>query len=162
MIQSREFLDDANRIMTGLDNFINVAFKMLELHSKELSNIDSKQYKNNKNKLYRDAGLNMIGKKIKKKFGSRIPTTNNELKDIMKVIITTNITSREGGYLNFLRPLMAAALALRKSLFTPLVKIALVPFGLSAAMSATVAAIQKKICVSGTTVLKSLTKKLNI
>ena len=32
------------------------------------------------------AGLNMIGKKIKGKFGHGITLTNNEIKDIMKVI----------------------------------------------------------------------------
>ena len=41
---------------------------MLESYSKELNNIDTKKYKNNKNKnnLYIDAGLNMIGKRFKK------------------------------------------------------------------------------------------------
>ena len=41
-------------------------------------------------------------------------------------------------------PLMAAGLPFMKSVLTPLTKNVLLPFGLSAAMSATDAAIQKK------------------
>ena len=33
-----------------------------------------------------DLRLNLIGKKMKEKFGSGITLTNNEIKDIMKVI----------------------------------------------------------------------------
>ena len=35
---------------------------------------------------------------------------------------TRKITSQEGGFLNFLRPLMAAGLSLMKNLLTPLAK----------------------------------------
>ena len=61
----------------------------------------------------------MIGKKIKEKFVSGITLTNKKIKDIMKVIkslkdretllkgTTRKITSQEGRFLNFLRPLMA-------------------------------------------------------
>ena len=64
----------------------------------------------------------MTDKKIKEKFGSGITVANNEIKDIMKVIksldnrgivltgTTTKITSREGGFLNFIRPLMTGVL----------------------------------------------------
>ena len=57
---------------------------------------------------------------------------NNEIKDIMKVIkslenraillkgTTRKIASQEGGFLNFLRSLMAAGLPLLKSVLTPL------------------------------------------
>ena len=55
------------------------------------------------------------------------------------------MTSQEGGFLNFLRPLLTAGLPLMKSVLTPLVKTVLLPFVLSAAISATDAAIQKKI-----------------
>ena len=77
-------------------------------------------------------------------------------KDIIKVIkplenrgillkgTTGKITSQEGRFLNFLRPLMTAGLPLMKSVLKPLAKRVLLPFGLSAAMPATVAAIQKK------------------
>ena len=58
---------------------------MLELYTKELSNIDTKKYNKNKNHLFLDAGLNMIDKKVKEKFSSRI-TLNNEIKDILKVL----------------------------------------------------------------------------
>ena len=73
-------------ITSGLDNFFNFPYKVLKSYSKELSNIDTKKYKNNKNYLFIDSGLNMIGKKIKEKFGPGKTLTNNEIKDIMKVI----------------------------------------------------------------------------
>ena len=64
---------------------------------------------------------------------------------------TRKITGQVGGFVNLPRPLMADDLPLRKSVFTPLAKSALLPCGLSAAMSATDAAIQKKIYESLTT-----------
>ena len=60
---------------------------------------------------------------------------------------TRKITSQEGGFLNFLRPLMTAGLSLMKSVFTPLAKSVLLPLGLSEA------AVQKKIYGSETTAL---------
>ena len=57
---------------------------------------------------------------------------------------TRKITSEERRPLNFLRPLMTTGLPLMKSVLTPLAKNVSLPFGLSAAMSATDAAIQKK------------------
>ena len=75
---------------------------------------------------------------------------NNEIKYLMKVIkslenkgillkgTTRKITSQKGVFLNFLRPLMTAAL------LTPLAKSLLLPFGLLARMSAADAATQKK------------------
>ena len=96
-----------------------------------------------------------------KVLGTGITLTNNEIKDIMKVIkslenrrilfkgTTRKITSQEGGFLNFLRPLMTANLPLMKSELTPLAKIVLLPLGLSGGMSAADAAIQKKIYGSG-------------
>ena len=68
---------------------------------------------NNKD-VFVDAGLSLLGKKIKKGIssikGSGITLTNNEIKDIMKVIkylenrgillkgTTRKITSQEGGF----------------------------------------------------------------
>ena len=57
---------------------------------------------------------------------------------------TRKITSEERRLLNFLRPLMTTGLPLMKSVLTPLAKNVSLPFALSAAMSATDAAIQKK------------------
>ena len=97
--------------------------------------------------------------------GSGITLTNNEIKDIMKVIkslenrgillkgTTRKITSQEGGFLNFLRPLMTAGLPLMKSVLTPLAKSVLLPLELSAGMSTADAAIQKTIYGSGATAL---------
>ena len=45
---------------------------------------------------------------------------------------TRKISSQEGGFLNFLRPLMTSGLPLMKSVLTPLAKNVLLPFGLSA------------------------------
>ena len=56
---------------------------------------------------------------------------------------TRKITSQEGGFLNFLRPLITAALLLMKNVLTPLAKSVLLPLGLSAVMSAADTAIQK-------------------
>ena len=57
---------------------------------------------------------------------------------------TRKITSQEGGFLNFLRPLMTACLPLIKSVFTPLAKSVLLPLELSTGMSAADVAIKKK------------------
>ena len=141
--------------ISGMDNFINFPFEMENLYLKELSNIDTKKI--NRNNLFIDAGLNIIGKKVKEKSGSGVTLTDNEIKDIMKVIkslenrgillkgTTRKTTSQEGGFLNFLRPLITAGLPIMKNVLTPLAKIVLIPLGLTAAASATDAAIQKKI-----------------
>ena len=91
-----------------------------------------------------DAGLCLLGKKIKKGVssfhGSGTTPTNNEIRDLMKVIKSlenrgillkvTNrkVTSQEGGFLIFLRPLMTAGLPLMKNVLTPLPKNVLLPF----------------------------------
>ena len=56
---------------------------------------------------------------------------------------TRKITSREGRFLNFLRPLMTAGLPLMESVLTPLAKSVLLPLGLSAGMSAADAGMPK-------------------
>ena len=65
--------------------------------------------------------------------------TNNEIKDIIKVIkslknrrilvkgTTRKISSQEGVFLDFLRPLMTAGLPLMKNVHTTLAKSILVP-----------------------------------
>ena len=91
--------------------------------------------------------------------------TNNEIKDIINVVkclenrgillrgITRKITRHEGGFLNFLRQLMAGGLPLLKNVLTLLARSVLLLFGLPATMSATGAAIQRKIHRSGITEL---------
>ena len=88
---------------------------------------------------------------------SIITLTNNEIENTIKVIkslenrrnllkeTTAKIASQEGGFLNLLRPLMTAGLPLMKSVPTPLARSVLLQFGLLAAMSATDAALQKKL-----------------
>ena len=78
------------------------------------------------------------GKKLKIT-GSGITLTNNEIKDIIKVIrylenrgillkgATKKVTSQEGGFLNFLRPLMSFDFPLIKNILIPLAKSVLLP-----------------------------------
>ena len=58
---------------------------------------------------------------------------------------TRKISSQEGGFLNILRSLMTVGLLFMKNVLTALVKSVLLPLGLTAAVSATDAAIQEKI-----------------
>ena len=121
--------------------------------------------------LARDLGKDFLDKQIGKfkdyitnEGCSGIMLTNNETKDIMKVIkslenkvfIKRNyrkITSQEGEILKFLRRLMTAGLRLMKNVLTPLAKNVLLLLGLTAAASATDEVIQKKLFGSGTTSL---------
>ena len=78
------------------------------------------------------------GKKLKIT-GSGITLTNNEIKDIIKVIrylenrgillkgAIKKVTSQEGGFLNFLRPLMSFDFPLIKNILIPLAKSVLLP-----------------------------------
>ena len=109
-------------------------------------------------------GINKLLKKITLSKGSRITL---KVYGIMKVIkslgnrgillkgTTTKITNKEGWFLNFLSSLMAARLPLMKSesVLTSLAKSIMLEFGLSAATSATDAAIQENIYGSGITAL---------
>ena len=104
-------------------------------------------------------------KSIKNSFGGGITLTDNEIKDIIKVIkslenrgillkrTTGKITGQEGGFSNFLRPLMTTCSALIKSVLTPLAKSVWLQLGLSARMSAADEAMKKKIYGSGSTTL---------
>ena len=102
-------------------------------------------------------GLDRLKKDLSTSEGSGITLKNNEMTDIMKVnkssenwaILIKGATrksiSQEGGFSNFLRSLMTTGLPLMKNVLKLLAKGVLLPFGLSAAMSATDAAIQKKL-----------------
>ena len=57
---------------------------------------------------------------------------------------TTKITSQEGRFLNFLRPVMTAGLPLIRNVLIPLANV-LMPLQVSAAMWPTHAAFQRKI-----------------
>ena len=82
--------------------------------------------------------------------------TKNEINDIIKVVrsseikgisskgTTRKITSQKGGFLNFVRPLMTAALLSIKNVLMPLAKNVLLPFGLLAGMTAADVAVQNK------------------
>ena len=103
--------------------------------------------------------MNLIKKTVLSK-GTGINLTNNEIKDlkvtkslkdgwILIKATTRKITSQEGSFLNFLRPLMIVGLTLIKSVLTPLAKSVLIPLGLSTGMSAAAVAFRKKINRSG-------------
>ena len=83
MIQAGEFLTD----ITDLDNFVNFPFKALQPYLKELKNISTQNLNDD---ILADVGLNMIGRKIKKGISSikglGVTPTNNEIKEIIKVI----------------------------------------------------------------------------
>ena len=95
-----------------------------------------------------DAGLNIIGKNIKKGILSITDSGITHIKDIIKVVkslenkgisskgTTTKVTSQEGWFLNFLSSLMTAGLPLMKSVLTPLAKSVLIPIVLSIEISA--------------------------
>ena len=86
-------------------------------------------------------------------FGLGITLTNNEIKDIIKVIkylenrgilskkTNRKIASQEGEFLNFLKLLMTADLPLMKSILTPLAKNVLILFELIAAVASDAALI---------------------
>ena len=79
-----------------------------------------------------DAGRNVISKKIEDGLtSSGLTLTNNEIKYITKVNrclenrlllkrASRKLTSQEGGFLNFLRPLMSASLPIMKNKLTTL------------------------------------------
>ena len=118
-----------------LPNIFGSPFKEIIL-ANSIKNLFGKELKNKYLKeidinLFVDTGLNIIGKKAKKRILSTtisgITLTNNKINDIIKVIkslentgilskgTTTKITSQEGGDLNFLRPIITAALLLMKT-----------------------------------------------
>ena len=86
-------------------------------------------------------------------FGLGITLTNNEIKDIIKIIkylenrgilskkTNRKIASQEGEFLNFLKLLMTADLPLMKSILTPLAKNVLILFELIAAVASDAALI---------------------
>ena len=68
-------------------HFYRMMNSIVNSYVKELKNADNKKVNN---EILVDTGLNIIGEKIKKGIssitGSRITLTNNEIKDIMKII----------------------------------------------------------------------------
>ena len=89
-----------------------------------------------------DARLNVIGKKIKDRLtGSGITLKKVKIKDTVKVIsslenrrlllkgTTRKITRQEGGFLNFLKPLVLVGSPLIKNVLTPLAKSVFIPLG---------------------------------
>ena len=144
----------------------------MELYIEELKKdllINTKEIK----KIHLEAGLNVIAKNIKDRLkSSGITLTNNEIKYIIKAIrslenrgillkgTSRKITSQEGGFLNFVKPLMLNGLAIKKDRLTPLAKSVLVSLRLAVPASVRDAAIQKNIFGSSMTVLIISNKKI--
>ena len=111
----------------------------------------------------------IIELKLNKKFtiskGSGVMLTNNKIKYIMKVTrslenrgillkgTARKIISQEGGFLNYLDPLLKTGLPLIKNVLYPLAKSVLIPLGLTTTALATEATIQKNIFRSDMTAL---------
>ena len=107
-------------------------------------------------------------------FGTGITLTNDEIKNIVKVIkslenrgilskgTTKKINIEEGGSLNFLRSLMMVVLPLMRNVLTTFSESLLDPLGLSAGMSAVDAAIQKTVSGAGIKTLIILRNRRHI
>ena len=111
----------------------------------------------------------IIELKLNKKFTiskcSGVMLTNNKIKYIMKVTrslenrgillkgTARKINSQEGGFLNYLDPLLKTGLPLIKNVLYPLAKSVLIPLGLTTTALATEATIQKNIFRSDMTAL---------
>ena len=117
--------------------------------------------------------VNNVRKMLITEFGvSEITLTNNKIEDITKAIrslqnrgnwkeLLDKLRLKKEDFINFLRPLMSAGLPLMKNVFKPLAKNALIPLELTAAASATDAAIQRKIFGSGFTALITSNKEMD-
>ena len=70
-------------------------------------------------------------------------------REILLKRTTKKIATEEGGFLNFLKPLISDGLPLMTKLLTPFTKTVLVPLRLTAVASATDAAAEKKHFRSG-------------
>ena len=81
-------------------------------------------------------------------------------REILLKETTRKITSQRGGFLESIRPLMTAGLPLMKNVLPPLAKKVFILLLLTAAASATDAAIQKKIHGSGTIALIIANKEM--
>ena len=128
-------------------------FSLVNTIAKESKNIGATK----NNDILKNAGLHLLGEKIKKGISSvtspAITLTNNEIKNIKKIIksvenkvillkgTATKITTQKAGYLNFFRPLTTANVPLMKSLITPLAENVLTSLRLSVGISAADAAI---------------------
>ena len=96
-------------------------------------------------KLLLKTGRDLLNREVLSAIGSRITLTDNELKDITKVIRSLENRgilwkgtagkgiSQDGGLLNFLGLLMKVDLSLMKNVLTPLAKGVLIPLALTAA-----------------------------
>ena len=126
MVQSGGFIYRLFDNFKITDTLMSLAAKLIK---EKIAPKSEKDFAN----LLVDTEFNALSKKIKKGISAimalGIMLTNNEIKDI-KVIqslenrillkgTTRKISSQEGGFLNFLRPLMTAGLPLMKNRVTP-------------------------------------------
>ena len=112
-------------------------------------------------KKFLDEKIDRLHKEYVTSEDSGATLTDNEIKDIMKVIESLEnrgillkgnfikITIQEGGFPSFVTPLITAGLPLMKNVLKPLSKNVLLPFKLTAGLLLTGTAVQKKIFESG-------------
>ena len=119
--------------MDLFDNLMKVVVPVAAIGTKTADNL----FRNSEDapKVLLKTGSVSFTKGIAGAIGLRIMLTNIETKDIANVIrslenrasllegTTRKISSQEGGFLNFPRPLMTTGLPLMKSVLTPLAKI---------------------------------------
>ena len=122
----------------GIFNPIN-PFNLIKVLSKIANKAEDLSKKLGLNDIINTVDISKIFIKDFEKFsGTGITLTNNDIKDIIKVIkslenrgmlikgTTTKITSQEGRFLNFLKPLIRVGLPLMKNVLTPLAKSVLI------------------------------------
>ena len=128
-----------------MDNIMKPVFGMARFTGEFSGNM--KHVKSGKDipKLLLKTGRDLLNREVLSAIGSRITLTDNELKDITKVIRSLEnrgilwkgtagkCISQDGGLLNFLGLLMKVDLSLMKNVLTPLAKGVLIPLALTAA-----------------------------
>ena len=128
-----------------MDNIMKPVFGMARFTGEFSENM--KHVKSGKDvpKLLLKTGRDLLNREVLSAIGSRITLTDNELKDITKVIRSLENRgilwkgtvekgiSQDGGLLNFLGLLMKVDLSLMKNVLTPLAKGVLIPLALTAA-----------------------------
>ena len=112
---------------------------IMNSYAKKLKNMNPKELINKGSRyIFANAAVDNLSKKLKEGIpnisGSGITLPKDDIKDIIKVISSLEnrgtlsketirkITSLEGGFLNFLKPLIATALPLMKNALIPLAK----------------------------------------
>ena len=128
-----------------MDNIMKPVFGMARFTGEFSENMEHVKSGKDVPKLLLKTGRDPLNREVLSAIGSRITLTDNELKDITKVIRSLENRgilwkgtagkgiSQDGGLLNFLGLLMKVDLSLMKNVLTPLAKGVLIPLALTAA-----------------------------